>query len=249
MKILVTGSRGYIGQHLMKWLRGRGHITLGIDIIDGQDLLSCPLPPSIDCVVNLASLTGVRASWDDPHLYMRDNIEMATRIFNAYPDTPIIHASTGSVVELKSPYAYSKYAIERFAPDNVIIARLHTVWGHNIQDCYRKNMLYGMIQDGNIPNKLAGHWRDYTHIDDTCEALELIINNTETCLKHNDHIDIGYGKPCSNEQFLEHFRIDPHIFEWYMPEGESTSTCADPYFLQSILHWRPTLCLKSSSVF
>jgi len=38
MKVLVTGSEGYIGQHVVGELRKRGHEVVGYDIAKGQDI-------------------------------------------------------------------------------------------------------------------------------------------------------------------------------------------------------------------
>ena len=251
LRILVTGGNGYLGQHLQKWLYT--HTDWDVNSLDkstGFDLLgdrSIQHLETYDCVIHLASLTGVRASRLIPHRYMRDNIQMAMRILNQCNEynVPCLVASSSSVDELRSSYSYSKYAIEQIArsyPYNRIarIFRPFTIYGHNIKDCYRSNMLYGMIQDGRVPDEIWNAKRDFTHIDDVCSAIQCITLN-----RHNGTPDkpyeIGYCNPISTKEFLELHSVDTSIIHFKEPTNdyiESHFTCASPSALFR-LGWSP----------
>ena len=43
MNILLTGSAGFIGQHLNKFLKDRHHSVICLDKETGNDLLNCDL--------------------------------------------------------------------------------------------------------------------------------------------------------------------------------------------------------------
>ena len=69
-KILVTGSNGYIGQHVVKFLQKQGHYVVGLDRIDRgfnlgdefihQDILDTKhIGGEFDTVVHLAALVQV----------------------------------------------------------------------------------------------------------------------------------------------------------------------------------------------
>jgi len=252
LRILITGNQGYLGQHLSKWLFNHTDWDIhGLDKQDGFDLLgdrSIQHLETFDCVVHLASLTGVRASRVIPHRYMRDNIAMTMRILNACLDAnvPCLVASSSSVEELRSAYAYSKYSIEQICksyPYNRIarIFRPFTIYGHNIRNCYRSNMLYGMIVDNKIPNEIVNARRDFTHIDDVCSALQLLILN-----RHNGTpdkpIDIGYCNPISTKEFLELCSVDVSDIIFKEPTEEYTEshfTCASPSALFR-MGWSPS---------
>jgi nucleoside-diphosphate-sugar epimerase len=68
MKVLITGHKGQIGSVLAQKIK---HV--GIDLIDGQNLLTCELPKNIDIVFHLAAQSSVEPSWYDP-LHDLDNI-------------------------------------------------------------------------------------------------------------------------------------------------------------------------------
>lgn len=241
LRIIITGQKGYIGQHLSKYLFNHTDWDIhGLDKSDGFDLLgdrSIQHLETFDCVVHLASLTGTRSSAVIPHRYMRDNIEMTMRILNACNEAnvPCLVASSSSVTELRSPYAYSKYAIEQIAksyPYNRIarIFRPFTVYGHNMKGVYRSNMLYGMIVDNRLPDVITNARRDFTHIDDVCSALQLLILNRHNGTPDKPY-DIGYCSPITTESFLQLNNVNTDNIIFKDPSNdysESHFTCASP---------------------
>ena len=74
MKILLTGSEGFIGQHLNKFLTDQKHEVICLDKTTGNDLLSCDLKYSVDLVIHLAGLSGVRDSLDKSEEYWIQNV-------------------------------------------------------------------------------------------------------------------------------------------------------------------------------
>jgi hypothetical protein len=48
VKVLVTGSFGFIGQHVRKALTARGHETIGYDSTDGKSILDLSVLQGID---------------------------------------------------------------------------------------------------------------------------------------------------------------------------------------------------------
>ena len=250
-RVLVTGGSGYIGQHLQKYIFDTHDIDVySVDKADGFDLLggrSIGHLETYDCVVHLASLVSTRASTKLARRYMDDNIKMTLSVLNQCKeyDIPCLVASSSSVHELRSPYAYSKQAIESLCqsyPYKYIarIFRPFTVYGHNIRNCYRSDMLYGMIQDDRIPIELTNARRDYTHVEDVCSAITLLIRN---CRNGNPDrpYEIGYCNPISTEAFLKLNNVNTDNISFNEPShdySESHFTCASPSALYK-LGWTP----------
>ena len=90
MNILLTGSEGFIGQHLNKFLKDRHHSVICLDKKTGNDLLSCDLKYSVDLVIHLAGLSGVRDSLERPTDYWEQNVIAGKRLFDYFKDTRII---------------------------------------------------------------------------------------------------------------------------------------------------------------
>ena len=251
LRVLITGNQGYIGQHLSKWLFNHTDADVyGLDIRDGFDLSGARSIQHIetyDCIVHLASLTGVRASGKLAHKYMEQNMQMTMDLLNQAREysVPTLVASSSSVHELRSPYAYSKKAIEVLCQSwpyrhFVRLFRPFTVYGHNIPDCYRSNMLYGMIQNKQIPDELVNARRDFTHIDDVCSAIHTLILNRKRGTAERVY-EVGYCNPISVESFLQLHDIDTSSIKFIEPDvkyNESHFTCASPCSLYK-LGWTP----------
>lgn len=152
--ILVTGINGFVGKHLARELAGRGADVIGAgqrepnaspdiadilkgyfqcDVTDKDQVAALPLK-DVDCVINLAGLANVGASFDNPDLYMKINVEVLSvlgeELFSANPSARMIAVSTGALYDPRqpmplsedskvitdgSPYAMSKLAMEETA--------------------------------------------------------------------------------------------------------------------------------------
>ena len=195
MKILITGHKGFIGNVLFNRLCHKDHKVTGLDLIDGwdrdrinnnQDLLTYEFTEEFDLIIHLAGKSGVRESINDPAGYWRNNVEASKRLFARYPETRILYASSSSAYEPDlNPYAASKYIVEEAAErySDTLGMRFHTVYS----DFPRK----GMFLDKLINNQLeyvTTHYRDFIHIEDLCDAIELLMES-----QLNGILDIGTG--------------------------------------------------------
>ena len=190
MHILLTGHRGYIGSHLLKRLKKKNSVV-GIDLQDDpirQDLSTCEFNEQFDLIIHLAGKSGVRHSMADPAGYWKNNVEVSKRLFARYPDTRILYASSSSAYEPDlNPYAASKYLIEENAERYVdtLGMRIHTVYDNNP----RKGMFIQKFLDNEL-EYVTNHYRDFIHVEDVCDAIELLINS-----RYSGTVDIGTGKP------------------------------------------------------
>ena len=105
MKVLITGTAGFIGMHLAHKLLAEGHTVVGIDnfndyydvnlkrnrharltahanytgieadLCDMETLEACFSENNFDVVCNLAAQAGVRYSLEHPHVYQKANLE------------------------------------------------------------------------------------------------------------------------------------------------------------------------------
>lgn len=80
MKIIVTGSAGFIGSHLVKALKERGDVVLEIDLKDGNDLNDqltldwiVEKIPEADCIVNLAGTCSTPRGFTYPDEAFKNN--------------------------------------------------------------------------------------------------------------------------------------------------------------------------------
>jgi len=163
--ILITGHKGFIGSNLHAKLPE----ALGIDLRDGQDLLTCELPENIDVIYHLAAQSGVESSWHDP-IYDLKSIQLTARLVKEYPDAKIIFANSCASINVNSPYGFSKKAcadyLKRFHTNYVscIFPNVYGEGSRSVVDIFKGKDELPVFGDG-----LAV--RDYVHVDDLVEGL------------------------------------------------------------------------------
>ena len=183
-RILITGHKGFIGNNLYNFLNTDEYELVGLDIVDGDDLLICKLPDNIDCVIHLAGVGGVRASIEYPAYYWKNNVEVTRRIIQTYNNTRILVASSSSQYEPHlNPYAASKHVIEYMKHTNICFMRFHTVYSENP----RKDMFFDKLLNGGL-KYITNHERDFIHVSDICSAIKLIMS-----LDIKGSLDVGTG--------------------------------------------------------
>ena len=252
MKILITGSRGYIGYNLVDYLKKMEPETeiIGLDPCSHPDsrsrhsnqftihenILDAELPLDIDIVIHLAGKTGVGDSWDPNNIksYYESNVLASQKIFHTYSrppyksDIPILYATSSSVNEMKSPYAMTKAMVESIAPQTAIGMRFFTVYGGKIP---RSDMFYSKALNNKV-DSITNNKRDFTHVDYVCYAIHALM----TLGKQGRIYDIGMGKPQSPREFLNSQNL---LTDEYIPLvqnlSESKETKADPTEIEKIL--------------
>ena len=232
MKILLTGSEGFIGQHLNKFLNEQGHKVICLDKKTGNDLVSCDLKYSVDLVIHLAGLSGVRDSLGRPEEYWIQNVIAGQRLFDFFKDTRILYASSSTAHEpWKNPYAMSKYSLERIAPANSIGMRFTTVYGPNA----RESMLIPRILRNDVPYINTNHSRDFIHINDLVRAIDTLIKSDFKGIT-----DIGSGVTNNLVELVDYFGIDCE--RAVGEENERLDNLADNTILNKI-GWSPNIKL------
>ena len=146
LSVLVTGSSGFIGRHVVRHLHAAGHLITALDFLPPAD----PLPEGVafhvcdirqgdlpdktfDAVIHLAALAGVRPSMDRPLEYEITNVIGTIRLLEfcrrmAVPT--FVFASSSSVYGPDTPLpAREDYPANPCSP--YALTKLHgEQWGH-----------------------------------------------------------------------------------------------------------------------
>ena len=295
--ILVTGSAGFIGARTTQLLLEQGHRVVGMDNLndyyspalklhrlaklqqhpnfafhqeDVEDQVTVDAlfdGQRFDAVVNLAARAGVRASIDEPHVYLATNTRGTLNLLEAmrrhqvpklvtastsslYAGTPVPFREDVSLNRPLSPYAASKLAAEVMAftyhhlfKIDVSVLRYFTVYG----PAGRPDMSpYRFVQwiDQGVPIQLYGdgtQTRDFTYIDD-------IARGTILALKPLGYeiINLGGGNvPLPINRMIELLEgllgKSAQIVHEPFHAAEMRETQADITKARDLLGWAPTV--------
>jgi nucleoside-diphosphate-sugar epimerase len=107
VKVLLTGHRGFLGQHLVRELKDHGHRIHGVDVTQGPQfdltrpgVFECELKAvNPDVVVHLAAQTGRVFGEIDVEYTIRENALMCALVgkASAAHGIPVFYASTSEV--------------------------------------------------------------------------------------------------------------------------------------------------------
>lgn len=193
MKILVTGSSGFIGSHLCKKLRDDGHWVFEWDsVIDKKvedltfdELVNSEMVNSemekafkititdVTAIIHLAARADVRASFKDPQAYWKNNVEPTTKLQQLCSDIgiPLIYASSSCAKKWwMSPYGTTKKVNEETAHEGQVGLRFTTVYGDQLVPGARETMLIERLKSGNI-KYVTRHIRDFVFVKDVVDVI------------------------------------------------------------------------------
>jgi len=219
MKLLITGSEGYIGKHLIKLIDNKHEID-GIDLKSGIDIRT-PLQSykEYDTVIHLAGLVSVSRSTKYPEEYFDTNVNGTINLLKNIDYKHFIFASTGSAVGLASPYALSKKMAELVVEDyckknnkKFTIFRFYNVTGSDgipptnpdglfssLMEAEKTGVFYLYGDDYNT--KDGSCIRDYTHVNEICSAIIKALFKPANKLEN-----LGHGIGTSVKEMIEIYK-------------------------------------------
>lgn len=210
--VLVTGSEGYIGQHLIKMMSDRYNIRrLDIKGNHSWDITKKLKSGSIkfDAVVHLAALVRANESVENPWSYYNTNINGTWNVLNKIHYDNFIFASTGLATNPINPYSYSKRVAEDIVTEHCTknkldftIFRFYNVIGSDGFDPTNPDGLFynlNKAEETGVFNLCGTDYntkdgtciRDYIHVNEICNA---IIKSIENPSGQIENLGTGVGK-------------------------------------------------------
>lgn len=262
MNILISGYKGFIGSNLVKRLSN--HTIVGVDLKDGHNVLDSNYvnglfeSNDIDAIIHLAAIAGVGYSIEHSEEVLHNNIigfDVLAKAAIKHNVKHFIYASSSSVYgddgTQKSPYAVSKATNELQAAMYSNLSdmkftglRFFTVYGEGIREDLAISKFIKAMKT-NEPIHVYGDGtqsRDFTYVDDICEAIKLILESDKDW--KNEVFDIGYGESTSVNELINILKdiINPS-FDKVIYENEKPydvkETLANPSRLNEWFGFRP----------
>lgn len=198
-KILVTGSQGYIGQHLCALLEKQGFDVHRLDYncfpgdrsysvdIRSEDMVrfSDVVKHNFEAVIHLAALVRVGESVHYPTMYYDTNINGTLNVLKHLNYDNFVFASTGAAASPGSPYGYSKRCAEdivkEWAPVHTIFRFYNVTGSEGFPATNPDGLFYNLtkaVETGTF-DLYGTNWntkdgtcvREYIHVMDICHAI------------------------------------------------------------------------------
>lgn len=243
MKVIITGSEGYIGKHLQKRLKQFDEV-LTLDIKTGDDItksLHKYLFFKPDVIFHLAAQTSVEDSFRNPIETFRTNVfgtyntmKLGGKII--FPSSATVYgnkklAKEEDVLNPQSPYAESKavaeYSISHSGVHYAILRIGNVIGGEPTR------VIKSLLEGGKIYGD-GTHTRDYIHIEDVLDAMIQAI-------EWQDGIyNIGTGIETSVNQLADMMKVKKE----YAPAKEEQEFISLDIYKAAQQGWYPKKTLK-----
>src|SRR3990167_1491332 len=225
MKILITGSLGFVGQETRKLFEEKGLEVIGYDVMNKEDIRDYNQLDSFirthnpDRILHLAAIARFAEADKDPKLAFETNVlgtKNVSKVASLY-HIPLVYASTGSVyMPIKqdppiteefqamgnSVYGCTKYLGELYIKECKspwIILRYAHLYGKEKRGHGLIGGFVERIERGLAPTLYGGKQsNDFTYIKDVAEAnYKAIVAPWD---KWNQIYNIGNGEEISAEE-------------------------------------------------
>lgn len=284
MKILVIGSKGFIGQHALDYFRSKGYEVLGCDVVtDYEDSNYIQIDATnsdyhfifenhaIDVCVNCSGAASVPLSLQFPLKDFTLNTLNVFKILDAirtlrpeckflnlssaavYGNPTILPIAESSNLKPLSPYGIHKLQAEEICKEfyqyyqiATCSVRIFSAYGNGLKkqlfwDMYKKCSNGGTIELYGTGNES----RDFIHIDDIVNALELVI---EKAAFNGEQINLANGEEYTiktvSDLFRKHLDTDIQInFNNQVKAGDPLNWRADIAILKA-MGYQPKVSLE-----
>lgn len=221
-KVLITGHKGYIGQHLWKMIeQTRPDIELtGLDINSPHSREYHDIRTTIKCdtefhtIIHLAALVRVGESVKKPSEYYVTNVFGTLGMLSQIKHHNFIFASTGAAAAPDSPYGFSKRVAEDIVKEwayNYTIFRFYNVIGADgFEPTNPEGILLNLLKSekdgfnlfGDDYNTKDGSCvREYVHVNDICASIIKAIDEPANSIEN-----LAYGDTRTVKEIIDIYK-------------------------------------------
>ena len=264
MRIVLTGHKGFIGQHYLEFIKDRHDVTT-YDLLDGQDLKDKSVVdtmPDCDVVVHMAATNGTRLFYESPTEVTMNNTLPTMHIVERYKDTPtkIVFTSTCEIFNGAVDKGLYSVPTDEQVPvmfDDITNAR----WSYSIPKALGENLIsnlsthwlilryfniYGPAQKDHFISEFVervknGEYyikgndtRSFCYVDDAVSMTDELVMNV-----NNRIVNVGKQEESSIEDvakcILDVMGVDPTLLRIEEgPIGSAKRRCPDTKQLKSL---------------
>ena len=264
MKIVLTGHKGFIGQHYLEYIKDRHDVTT-YDLLDGQDLKVKSVVdamPDCDVVVHMAATNGTRLFYETPTEVTMNNTLPTMHIVDRYKDTPTKIVFTSTCEIFNGAIDKGLYSVPTDEQVPVMFEDItNSRWSYSIPKALGENLIsnlsthwlilryfniYGPAQKDHFISEFVERVKNgeyYIKGNDTrsfCYVDDAVSMTDELVMNVNDRIvNVGKQEESSIEDvakcILDVMGVDPTLLRIEEgPVGSAKRRCPDTKQLKSL---------------
>jgi len=252
-KVVLTGSRGYVGTATRELLEDSGYEVIEVDKKIGRNtiyLFSYLFGQDPIGIIHLSAKKSIPESKKKPWAYYFNNIvsTLSTAIVSKVSSTPVVFASSASVYEPRSAYARSKIVEEKLLGlicPSVAVLRYFNIVGKTatVQDIGSTNLFEIIRRQPEITINSITSTRDYVHVLDIARANVMAMEHLQT--KGSFTTDIFTGESRTLLDVVHEYGQNGHIVHYTVLGAEDASTIPT-LDNRHVFGWEPAYTFKQA---
>ena len=252
-KVVVTGSRGYVGTATRELLEDSGYEVIEIDKKIGRNtiyLFSYLIGDKPISIIHLSAKKSIPESKKKPWAYYFNNIlsTLSTAIVAKVSSTPVVFASSASVYEPRSAYARAKIVEEKLLGlicPSVAVLRYFNIVGKTdtVQDIGSTNIFSIIGRQPEIFINSTTSTRDYVHVLDIARANVMAMEYLQKGKSFTT--DIFTGESRTLLDVIAEYEANNHHIEYTVLGTQDVSTIP-ALDNRHIFGWEPAYTFKQA---
>ena len=254
MKVVLTGSRGYVGTATRELLENSGYEVIEVDKKIGRNtiyLFSYLIGQDPIAIIHLSALKSIPESKKKPWAYYFNNVlsTLCTAIVARVSSIPVVFASSAAVYSPTNAYARSKIVEEKLLGlicPSVAVLRYFNIVGKTltVNDYGSTNLFEIIRRQPEITINSISSTRDYVHVLDIAIANMLAM---EHLLEGKDSFttDIFTGEARTLMDVVHEYGQNGHIVHYTVLGAEDASTIPT-LDNRAVFGWEPAYTFKQA---
>ena len=253
MKVVLTGSRGYVGTATRELLEESGYEVIEVDKKIGRNtiyLFSYLTSEKPIGIIHLSAKKSIPESKKKPWAYYFNNVlsTLSTAIVAKVSSIPVVFASSASVYSPSSAYARAKMVEEKIIGllcPSVAVLRYFNIVGKTatVNDYGSTNLFEIIRRDPKIEINSISSTRDYVHVLDIARANVMAMEHLQTKDSFTTDIFTGTGRTLLD--VIEEYKINGLTIDYTVLGADDASTIPT-LDNRAIFGWEPAYTFKQA---
>ena len=252
-KVVLTGSRGYVGTATRELLEESGYEVIEVDKKIGRNtiyLFSYLTSEKPIGIIHLSAKKSIPESKKKPWAYYFNNVlsTLSTAIVAKVSSIPVVFASSASVYSPSSAYARAKMVEEKIIGllcPSVAVLRYFNIVGKTatVNDYGSTNLFEIIRRDPKIEINSISSTRDYVHVLDIARANVMAMEHLQTKDSFTTDIFTGTGRTLLD--VIEEYKINGLTIDYTVLGADDASTIPT-LDNRAIFGWEPAYTFKQA---